>query len=334
MFVALDLEDWDRTGVWMATVADRVGFGPGDVLLNTHCYGLWVGGPALDLLAARSGACLVPLGPTSPARVIELLRDGVGTAISATPSYMRRLIEYAESTDFDLTATGLRLGFIGAEPAEPALRQKLLTHLPSGYRWVELFGLTETAGPAVAFSPEPTVLGSPVLDLEINTADFLVEVLDPHADEPVAPGAVGELTLTTRRTDCRTPLLRYRTRDLVRATEGDPGDATSISPIMGRVDDSVKVGGVLMYPTAVAEVVTAVLPATAEWRAVVQKREEDYELLLEVEASPDLCRTLVRAFDERIGMHVTAVPVTEADVPERSREKTRRLVVASEQPRT
>jgi phenylacetate-CoA ligase len=245
---------------------------------------------------------------------------------------MRRLIEYAESTDFDLTATGLRLGFIGAEPAEPALRQKLLTHLPSGYRWVELFGLTETAGPAVAFSPEPTVLGSPVLDLEINTADFLVEVLDPHADEPVAPGAVGELTLTTRRTDCRTPLLRYRTRDLVRATEGDPGDATSISPIMGRVDDSVKVGGVLMYPTAVAEVVTAVLPATAEWRAVVQKREEDYELLLEVEASPDLCRTLVRAFDERIGMHVTAIPVTATNAPQRSREKTRRLVIDSERP--
>jgi phenylacetate-CoA ligase len=157
-----------------------------------------------------------------------------------------------------------------------------------------------------------------------------VEVLETHSDMPVPSGVVGELTLTTRRTSCRTPLLRYRTRDLVRGTPDRWGDVTHLSPILGRVDDSLKIGGVLMYPSAVAEVVTAVLPATAEWRAVVRRRGEDDELLLEVEGSTDLCRALVRAFDERIGMHVTASPFTTDSAPERSREKTRRLVGASD----
>ena len=63
-----------------------------------------------------------------------MLAGKVGTAISATPSYLRRLIEAAEVTGFDLAMSSLRLGFIGAETAEPALRRKLLSRLPAGFR--------------------------------------------------------------------------------------------------------------------------------------------------------------------------------------------------------
>jgi phenylacetate-CoA ligase len=320
MYVAFDRTDYDRVGRWLEQVGRRVGLTGGDILLNTHCYGLWVGGPILDLLAHRAGACVVPLGPGSPAGVLHMLAGGVGTAISATPSYLRRLIEAAEDSGVDLTRTGLRLGFIGAEPAETALRHKLLSRLPAGFRWIELYGLTETFGPSVAFAPDPQVA-----ELDLNTTDFHVEVLGLDTDVPAAAGTVGELTLTSR-TPSRSPLIRYRTRDLVRVTAGPPHAPTRISRILGRADDAVKIGGVLMYPTAVADIITAMLPPNAEWRGTVRRRGIDDELILYAEAPPDRCRAIEEAFQERVGMDVTVRP-TDRDTLARSRHKTSRIVV-------
>jgi len=323
LFVAFDRTDWDSVGTWLEQVGATVGMGAHDVLLNTHCYGLWVGGPVLDLLAQRAGACVVPLGPVSPTVVLQLLGDGVGTAISATPSYLRRLIEAADAIGVDLARTGLRLGFVGAEAAEPTLRRKILSRLPAGFHWVELYGLTETCGPSIAFAPDPEVP-----ELILNTHDFLVEVLDLKTDEPASPGAVGELTLTTRRAGSRSPLIRYRTKDLVCVTAGDPRTPTHISQILGRADDAMKVGGVLMYPSAVAEIISGVLPPSAEWRGTARRNGPECALIVQVEASPELCQAVELAFSERVGMDVTVVPV-DGDQLSRSREKTRRIVVES-----
>jgi phenylacetate-CoA ligase len=323
LYIAFDQAEWNRTAQWLEQVARRVGVTSDDVLLNTHCYGLWVGGPALDLLANRSGAGLVPLGPTGPGIILELLANGVGTAISATPSYMRRLIEPAEEARFDLRRTPLRFGFIGAEPAEQSLRQKLQSRLPDDFQWIELYGLTETGGPSVAFAPDPRVP-----ELEVNTQDFWIEVLDLEADRPAVPGAVGELTITTRRTDGRTPLIRYRTRDLVQAAEGPADAPTRLSRILGRADHSLKIGGVLVYPSAISELLSELLPPTAEWRALILRRGQDDELLVEVEASHETCQLVERACRDRIGVGVT-VSARQADALSRSRDKTQRILIDS-----
>ena len=290
MCVSFDRADWERVGAWLEGVGRRVGLRPDDVLLNTHCYGLWVGGPVLDLLAQRAAAGVVPLGPVEATGVLQFLADDVGSAISATPSYMRRLVEAAETTGFDLTSSPLRLGFIGAEPAEQAIREKIRQHLPEAFHWVELYGLTETLGPSVACAVDPELP-----ELEVNVRDFRVEVLDLASDQPVPAGQVGDLTLTTLDPACRTPLIRYRTRDLVRVTAADTAGPRRISRILGRADDSLKVGGVLVYPSAVAEVVSAHLLASAEWQAVVRRAGEDDELLIEAEASTEDCASIARA---------------------------------------
>lgn len=320
LYVAFERSDHERVGNWLEAVGERAGLASADVLLNTHCYGLWVGGPVLDLLAYRAGACVVPLGPGSPSGVLHMLNSGVGTAISATPSYFRRLIEVAEATSFDLTATGLRLGFVGAELAEPSLRRKLLSRMPKGFRWVELYGLTETFGPSVAFGPDPGIA-----ELELNIGDFHVEVLGFDADRPVPAGEVGELTLTSRRFS-RTPLIRYRTKDLARVTAGSADAPTKISRILGRADDALKIGGVLMYPTAVAEIVTGLLPPSAEWLGTVRRHGHDDELVLEVEADEELCEAVEVAFAERVGLEVTVI-AAEAAALARSHEKTRRILI-------
>jgi phenylacetate-CoA ligase len=321
--VAFDRADWDRVATWLGMVGTEAVIGPGDALLNTHCYGLWVGGPALDLLAQRTGAALVPIGPDNPAVVLQFLADGIGTAISATPSYLRRLVETALSTGFDLKATGLRAGFIGAEPAEEPLRDRLREHLPEGFQWIELYGLTETGGPSVACAPDPAVA-----ELALNLVDFRIEVLSTSADVPVGEGEVGELTITTRRPGCRTPLIRYRTRDLVRVAAGSPGEPMRLSRILGRADQSLKVCGVLIYPSSVSEIVTGLMSADSEWRAVVNRTGEEDELVIEAEAAPDDCRAVERAFDERIGLCVEVRSV-ERGALGRSHGKTQRILIGS-----
>jgi phenylacetate-CoA ligase len=282
-----------------------------------------VGGSALDLLANRTGAGLIPLGSTGPSVALELLGDGIGTALSATPSYLRRLIEAAEESNVDLTRTALRCGFIGAERAEESLRLKLLSRLPVGFKWYELYGLTETGGPSFAFAPDPTVP-----ELELNTQDFWAEVLDPTEDRAVQIGEVGELTITTRRTGGRTPLIRYRTRDLVRATAGEASRPTRISRILGRADESLKVDGVLIYPSAVAEIMSELVPVTSEWRAWVCPREPDNELLVVAEASPEVCAAVSRAFRERVGLGLTVTPLP-AGALRREIRKTQRILIDS-----
>jgi phenylacetate-CoA ligase len=81
-----------------------------------------------------------------------------------------------------------------------------------------------------------------------------------------------------------------------------------------------------MYPNAVANILTGMLPPSAEWRAVVRRRGLDDELILEAEATPALCRAVEDAFQERVGLTVTVIP-TDGDAFVRSREKTRRVVV-------
>jgi len=323
LFLSFDEGEWQRTANWLTQAALRVGMTSDDILLNTHCYGLWVGGPALDLLARGIHAGLVPLGPIAPTTVLQLLAEGIGTAISATPSYMRRLIEEAEASDFDVRRTRLRLGFIGAEAAEEPLRHKLLSRLPEGFRWIELYGLSETTGPSIACAPDPNVA-----ELELNTQDYCFEVLHPEEDRCVPMGEVGELTITTRRTDGRTPLIRYRTRDLFRALAGTAGAPTRISRHLGRVDDTLKIGGVQVYSSAIAEIMSASLPATSEWRAEVRSRGLDDELWIEVEASADFCKRVERSFRDRIGVSLTVVPVGADDLV-RSREKSKRILIES-----
>ena len=55
----------------------------------------------------------------------------------------------------------------------------------------------------------------------------------------------------------------------------------------GRADDALKIGGVLLYPCAAAEIMAELLPPAAARRAVVHRAGDDDELVIEVEGSLD-----------------------------------------------
>ena len=82
---------------------------------------------------------------------------------------------------------------------------------------------------------------------------YLAEIIDPITGQPVGNGQNGELALTTLgRTG--SPLLRYRTGDVVRKTFVNDTLAFE-GGILGRSDDMVIVRGVNLYPTAVEQII-------------------------------------------------------------------------------
>ncbi len=312
LFVAYSKADWERIGAQLRARAAAHGFGPGDLLLNTHGYGLWIGGPTLDLLASVSGAALLPAGPTSPVQAIEWLSELPITGMSATPSYMRFLIETAERQGADPRAWSLRAGFIGGEGASPALRRHVCEALGPRFVWQEFYGSTETGGPVLGFAPPEAPLSGELL---IDTREFIVEILQPDRDDPVRPGEVGELVVTAPFREA-TPLLRYRTRDLVAEVLDAPPHPSGLpraTSILGRIDDALKVRGALVYPSVIEEVVAGFCAPGAEWRVELTRERGGLDVLM-VRAELDGASAAARLralLAERIGVQ----PVVEAAPP-------------------
>jgi phenylacetate-CoA ligase len=125
--------------------------------------------------------------------------------------------------------------------------------------------------------------------LHVNEAEFVAEVLDPESGRPVAPGEVGELTLTNLGR-WGSPVLRYRSGDRVRpAAAPCPCGRTFASlegGILGRVDDMLIVRGVNVFPSALEGIVRRFAPVD-EFQIEVFRRAamDEVRLVLEVDGA-------------------------------------------------
>jgi phenylacetate-CoA ligase len=182
----------------------------------------------------------------------------------------------------------VRLIIVAGEPGGsiPATRQRIEQLWP-GARVFDHHGMTEI-GPVTYQCPAKPSL------LHVLESGFIAEILKADTTEPVPCGTAGELVLTNLgRTG--SPLLRYRTGDLVKAAIA-PVCACGRSElaleggILGRVDDMVVIRGVNVYPTAVEEIVRG-CGDVAEYQVHVSHAGALAEMRIEVEPSPT-CRDI------------------------------------------
>ena len=122
--------------------------------------------------------------------------------------------------------------------------------------------------------------------LHVIESAYVAEVLDTDGDQPVEPGNVGELVLTTLGR-IGSPLLRYRTGDLVRMGSTGPcqcgrSDLALEGGIVGRTDDMVVVRGVNLFPSLFEEVARAV-KGVAEYRVEIGSDTTLPEVRMQVE---------------------------------------------------
>jgi phenylacetate-CoA ligase len=283
-YTARDLATWaDLMARSMACAGAR----PGDVVHNAYGYGLFTGGLGAHYGAERLGATVVPMSGGSTERQVLLIQDFGARVLCATPSYALNIAEVAEREGVDLRASKLEIGLFGAEPWSEGLRREIEARL--GLKALDVYGLSEIMGPGVAVECEAQD------GLHAWEDHFLIEIIDPESGQPVSEGEAGELVITTLTKEAL-PMIRYRTRDITRATTARCACGRThlrLQRITGRNDDMLIIRGVNVYPSQIEAVLVGLPGVAPHYQLVVERNGSLDELTVEVEAA-----TLEHVLDE------------------------------------
>jgi phenylacetate-CoA ligase len=261
----------------VARILCAAGVTPDDVIQIAFGYGLFTGGFGLHYGAERLGASVIPISSGNTKRQIQIMQDFKTTALVCTPSYALKMADVMMDMGINPNGLSLRYGLFGAEPWSEAMRVEINERL--GIRATDNYGLSEVMGPGVAGECQECN------GLHINEDHFLVEVLDPETLDPVAPGEVGELVITTLTKEAF-PVIRYRTRDLTRLLpEPCPCGRTSVrmSRMMGRSDDMLIIKGVNVFPTQIESVLFEIEGTEPHYRLIVERENNEDKLTVMVE---------------------------------------------------
>ena len=219
-----------------------------DVCQVCYGYGLFTGGSGLHGGSHKVGCLTLPMSSGNTDRQIQFMMDLGSTILCCTPSYAAYIGETLAEQGYKPEDNKLKAGIFGAEPWTEEMRQSIEKSL--GIKAYDIYGLTETSGPGVAFECEEQS------GMHINEDHFYAEIIDPDTGEVLPEGSKGELVFTSLDKEAF-PLIRYRTRDItVLSREKCSCGRTFIRmhKPMGRSDDMMIIRGVNVFPSQIEAV--------------------------------------------------------------------------------
>jgi phenylacetate-CoA ligase len=274
-----DIKRWSDL---VARVLAMGGVNDDDVVQIAFGYGLFTGGFGLHYGAERLGASVIPISSGNTQRQIKIMQDFKTTALVCTPSYAMLIADNLMEMGVNVSSLSLKYGLFGAEPWSEAMRSELQNRLK--IIATDNYGLSEVMGPGVA---------GECLErngLHINEDHFIVEVINPETLEPVAPGEVGELVVTTLMKEAF-PVIRFRTRDLTRLVdEPCPCGRTfrRIHRVMGRTDDMLIIRGVNVFPSQIEKVLFEIEGTEPHYQIIIERKGPLDSATVLVEATEDI----------------------------------------------
>ncbi len=319
-----DRDAWADCVAWCLKLA---GLSDVDTIQVSYGYGLFTGGLGLHDGAEKLGLSVVPASGGFSTRQVALMRDLHVTALACTPSYALRIVEIVKKNPIETNGHHLKVGIFGAEAWSEGVRKHIETSL--GIKALDIYGLSEAMGPGVA---------QECLEqngLHIPGDAFIAEVVNPETLEPVAPGEIGELVLTSLRKEAF-PIVRYRTRDLTRYL-ADPCPCGTGGPridrLRGRSDDMIIIRGVNVFPTQVEAALMKVKGLTPNYQIEVWSENRMHQMTVGCERDPEThpgsaMELQIRGqkmLKEILGVYVP-FNVLEPDTLEKSGGKTKHLV--------
>ncbi|MGD9300407.1 MAG: phenylacetate--CoA ligase [Desulfobacterales bacterium] len=260
-----DIEDWTH---FFARCYEMAGLTPQDRVQIAVGYGVWTAGVGFQLGCEKLGAMALPVGPGNVDMQCQFLVDLQSTVMSCTASMGLLMAEEVNRRNLK-DQIALKKMIFGSERSSDAMRVRIkeLLDLDDMY---DITGMTELYGPGTG------------LDCYRHEgihywADYyILECLDPDSLEPVPPGEIGEMVITTLRKEAA-PLIRYRTRDLTRMID-HPCSCGSILPlhdrILGRSDDMIIFRAVNIYPGQIDEVLSPIADASCEYQVHLDRKED------------------------------------------------------------
>ena len=283
-----DLDMWAECAARALVAA---GATPDDIVHVSYGYGLFTGGLGIHAGAQKLGAAVVPASTGNTRRQLQIFKDFGSTVLCCTPSYAMYLAD--SLAEYGLTKEDLKLkaGVFGAEPWTPGMRDQIEAKL--GIVAHDIYGLSEIAGPGVAFDCECQN------GLHINEDNFIPEIIDPETGEVLPYGEQGELVFTCITKEAL-PLIRYRTKDISSlCIEKCSCGRTLVrmSKVTGRSDDMLIIRGVNVFPSQVESVLLTIKEAAPYYQLVVDRKNNLDTLEVRVEMNESLFSDSVKAVE-------------------------------------
>ncbi|SMX26986.1 Phenylacetate-coenzyme A ligase [Pelagimonas phthalicica] len=258
--------DWWRMGRFL----HAVGIGQGDIVQNCFGYHLTPAGMIFENGARAVGAAVLPAGIGQTELQARAAHDVGVTAYAGTPDYLKIILEKADELGLTLNITRAA---VGGGALFPSLRQY---YADRGISCLQCYATADLGN--IAYE-------SPAMEGMIVDENVIVEIVTPGTGNPVAPGEVGEVIVTTLNPDY--PLIRFATGDLSAVMEGvSPCGRTNmrIKGWMGRADQTTKIKGMFVRPEQVAQLV-AKHDEIARARVVASREGEMDVMTVRIEAS-------------------------------------------------
>lgn len=233
------------------------GVGKGNVVqLMTTIDKRFMAGMAYFLGLRELGAGVIRVGNGIPELQWDTIKRLQPDTLMCVPSFILRLIEYAEANHIDYRHSSVRR-IIGIGEG---LRNQDLTLNILGQRihslWpeVSLFATYSSTEMGATFSECEHGLGG-----HVHPELIIVEIIGEDGEE-VPDGQVGEVVVTTLGVEGM-PLLRFRTGDMA-AKLVDCCQcgrwSYRLTPLVGRKNNMIKLKGTTIYPPAINDVLTSV----------------------------------------------------------------------------
>lgn len=261
----------------------------------------------------KLGAGIIRLGPGVPSLQWETIQRLKPTAIVAVPSFILKLIKYANDNHIDLNSSSVKKAVcIGENIRNTDLSYNILgkkiteawdIHLYSTYASTEMQTAFTECGAGRGGHLQPELL--------------IVELLDEN-DQPVSSKIPGEVTITTLGVEGM-PLLRYKTGDIC-TYDDEPCScgrtSLRLSPIIGRKKQMIKFKGTTLYPPAMFDLLNE-MEEVLDFVVDVYSNEIGMdEVLIHIVPMEDskACDNRIRAYLQarlRVSPHVSYVSALE-----------------------
>lgn len=269
----------------LARALFAAGFRRGDLVHNCFSYHFTPAGAMLESGAHALGCTVFVGGIGQTEQQVQAIAELEPAGYVGTPSFLKIILDKADELGVELRS--LKKALVSGEAFPASLRDGIAARGIAGYQ-------------AYATADVGTIAyESQARDGLIVDEGVLVEIVRPGTGDPVVPGEVGEVVVTTLVTTAY-PLIRFGTGDL---SAFIPASLTSASACgrtnarirgwLGRADQTTKVKGMFVHPSQVADILRR-HPEIVRARLVVDNAEGGDRMTLYVEV-PDNRSTIAEA---------------------------------------
>jgi phenylacetate-CoA ligase len=266
-----DPEGWGKDWWRIARALYAAGFRGGDLVHNCFSYHFTPGGIMFETAAHALGCPVFPAGVGNTEQQARAIADLKPAGYAGTPSFLKIILEKA--VEMGLDHSSLTKACVSGEALLPPLRQSLND---LGVDVVQAYATADLG--LIAY--ETRAKQGLVVD-----EDIIVEIVRPGTNDPVNPGEVGEVVVTSFNPDY--PLIRFGTGDLSAVLDGQsPCGRTNmrLKGWMGRADQTTKIKGMFVHPRQVNDVAKR-FDAVTRAKLVVEKVGDGDVMTLHVESN-------------------------------------------------